>query len=88
MQVKFFNKEENKFTGTIASKNPENIKYKFNKYDLGLIHSKSGIMYRDENLDLTDLQIISNRNIEVKESNLQSCSNFIKNYSGDKNAIV
>lgn len=85
---KIFNKEENKFTGTIASKNPENIKYKFNKYDLGLIHSKSGIMYRDENLDLTDLQIISNRNIEVKESNLQSCSNFIKNYSGDKNAIV
>lgn len=85
---KIFNKEENKFTGTIASKNPELIKYKLNKYDLGIINSKSGIMYRDKNFDLTDLQIISNRNNEVKESNLQSCSSFINNFSGDKNAIV
>lgn len=85
---KIYNENENKFTGTIASKNPKFIKYKLNDYDMGLINSKAGIMYHDnEDLSLSNSEIIENRNIDLENSSLPSSSSFIKNFKGDKNAI-
>ena len=47
---KIYNEVENKFTGTIAVKNKSLIKYELSEYDLGLLKTKAGIFYRDENL--------------------------------------
>ena len=78
---KIYNPEINKYTGTIAVKNKSLIKYELSEYDLGLINSKAGIFYRDENLDLSNEAIIAAHKIEVETSNKISSSRFIKTFS-------
>ncbi len=77
---KIYNEAANKFTGTVAVKNKSLIKFELSEYDLGLINSKAGIFYRDENLTLDNEAIISAHNIEVEKSSKISSSAFIKNY--------
>lgn len=77
---KIFNEEFNKYTGTIAVKNKTLIKNELSEYDLGLMKTKAGIFYRDENLTLNNEAIIKTHNIEVENSNLISSSKFIKTY--------
>lgn len=77
---KIFSDSSNKFTGTIAVKNKSLIKYELSEYDLGLIKSKAGIFYRDENLNLSNEAINSLHKSDVQNSNLISSSRFIKNY--------
>lgn len=77
---KIFNEEFNKYTGTIAVKNKTLIKNELSEYDLGLMKTKAGIFYRDENLTLSNEAIIKAHNIEVENSNLISSSKFIKTY--------
>lgn len=77
---KIFSESANKFTGTIAVKNNSLIKYELSEYDLGLIKSKAGIFYRDENLNLSNEAINSIHKSDVQNSNLISSSRFIKNY--------
>lgn len=77
---KIFNPTLNKFTGTIAVKNKTLIKYELTEYDLGLIKTKAGIFYRDENLDSLNEAIIERHNLEVENSNLISSSKFIKSF--------
>ena len=77
---KIYSDSANKFTGTIAVKNKSLIKYELSEYDLGLIKSKAGIFYRDENLSLDNEAIIKAHEIDVKNSNLISSSKFIKSY--------
>ena len=81
---KIYNREEKKFIGTIASKNQNKIIYKLNKYELGLINTLAGVTYKDKNLTLTNAEIIKNRKLELENSTLQSSTNFIKNFKGDK----
>ena len=81
---KIYKKEEKKFIGTIASKNHNKIIYKLNKYELGLINTLAGVTYKDENLNLTNSEIIKNRKLELENSTLQSSTSFIKNFKGDK----
>ncbi len=77
---KIFNPTLNKFTGTIAVKNKTLIKHELTEYDLGLIKTKAGIFYRDENLDSLNEAIIERHNLEVENSNLISSSKFIKSF--------
>lgn len=77
---KIYSDSANKFTGTIAVKNKSLIKYELSEYDLGLMKSKAGIFYRDENLKLDNEAIIKAHEIDVKNSNLISSSKFIKSY--------
>lgn len=81
---KIYNKENDKFTGTIATKKLKLIKFGLSEYDLGLIKTKAGIPYRDETLKLDNEAIISRHNKDVEQSNLISSSKFIKTYRGCK----
>ena len=90
---KIFSESQNKFTGTVAirtnSSNTEKFNSNFGKsnliqdlseYDLGLMKSRAGIFYRDENLLLDNEAIIKEHQKEVENSNLISSSKFIKEY--------
>ncbi len=81
---KIYDKASDKFNGTIAAKKLELIKYGLSEYDLGLINSKTGIVYRDENLTLDNEAIIAARQKEVDMSGLQSGSKFIRTYRSAK----
>ena len=84
---KIFNKNENKFTGTIAVKNPDLIVHNFDNYEKGLLKTKAGIVYRDETLQLSDSEIIEKRHEEVKNSDLISSSQYIKNFKELSNVL-
>lgn len=75
---KIFSQSADKFTGTVAVKNKDLIKYELSEYDLGLMKTKAGIFYRDENLTLDNEAIIALHEKEVKNSDLISSSKFIK----------
>ena len=77
---KIFNPVENKFTGTIAVKNKTLIKHELSEYDLGLLKTKSGITYRDENLNGQNEAIIARHTEEVNSSTLISSSKYIKQH--------
>ena len=81
---KIYNKEFNKYTGTVAVKNKTLIKNELSEYDLGLMKTKAGIFYRDENLTLDNEAIIIAHKKEVETSNLISSSKFIKSYKKSK----
>jgi len=80
---KIFNNETNKFTGTIAVKDRSLIKFELSEYDLGLINSKAGIFYRDENLNASNYEISVIHNYEFQHSDKISSSRFIKNYRSE-----
>lgn len=75
---KIFSQSADKFTGTVAVKSKDLIKFELSEYDLGLMKTKAGIFYRDENLTLDNEAIIALHEKEVKNSDLISSSKFIK----------
>ena len=75
---KIYNKKNNKFMGTIASKDKNKIKYPLNNYELGLCATKAGIPYHDPNLAFSSKEILELREYEYKHSNLMSSSKYIK----------
>ena len=77
---KTFNYSLKKFTGTVAVKNKSLIKYPLSEFDLGLLKTRAGIFYRDENLTAQNEAIIVARNLEVKNSTRQSSSEYKKLY--------
>ena len=91
---KIYSESSKKFTGTVALKNNSDLEKlifdhknnnlvkisKLSEYDLGLIKTKAGIFYRDENLSLDNEAIIKTHEIEVQNSNFMSSSKFIKEY--------
>jgi len=77
---KIYNPPANKFTGTVAVKNEALINYPLSEYDLGLVKSRAGIFYRDENLTAQNEAIISRHKLDVENSDLISSSKFIKQY--------
>lgn len=79
---KVFNDRENKFIGTIASKNKSMIKYNLSESDLSLLKTKAGIFYRDENLISLNEAIIERRNFDYKNSTLISSSQYYKRNKG------
>lgn len=81
---KIFSESSNKFTGTVAVKNKNLIQHELSEYDLGLMRTKAGIFYRDENLSLNNEEIIEVRDKEVKHSELISSSKYIKQFKRDR----
>ena len=77
---KTFNYSLKKFTGTVAVKNKSLIKHDLSEYDLGLIKTRAGIFYRDENLTGLNEEILASHRKEVENSNLISSSKYIKEY--------
>ena len=91
---KIYSESSKKFTGTVALKNNSDLEKlifdhknnnlvkisELSEYDLGLIKTKAGIFYRDENLSLNNEAIIKAHEIEVQNSNFMSSSKFIKEY--------
>ena len=77
---KIYNDAAGKFTGTIAVKNKSLIKHELSEYDLGLLKTKAGIFYRDENLTGQNETIIAAHNREVENSTRMSSSKFIKQW--------
>lgn len=75
-----YNQRENKFTGTIAVKDKNLIKYPLSEFDLGLIKTRAGIFYRDKNLTGLNEAIIEERNLEVKNSSQITSSQYKKSY--------
>ncbi|OLA94321.1 MAG: hypothetical protein BHW64_04405 [Candidatus Melainabacteria bacterium LEY3_CP_29_8] len=75
---------KNKIIGTIASLNNNLIEYPLNEYELGLLNTRCGVMFHDESLSLDDNEIINNREIYIKNNNIQSTSSYIKKYKGSK----
>ena len=81
---KLFDKNK-RHCGTIASVNDNMIKNKLNEYDIGLMHTKAGIYYRDNALISTADEIIAQYKKEKLDSSLQSTSQFIKKYKMENN---
>lgn len=77
---KIFSETAQKFTGTVAVKNKSLIKNELSEFDLGLMKSKAGIFYRDENLNTLNEAIINRHSKDVESSTLVSSSKFIKNF--------
>ena len=83
-----YNERLRKFSGTIATKDKSLIKSPLSEFDLGLLKTKAGIFYRDENLTLSNEQIttalneaiLERRNSEVKNSDKMSTSHYNKLY--------
>lgn len=73
-----YNKRLNKFTGTIATKDKNLIKYPLSEFDFGLLKTKASIFYRDENLTASNEAICERRNKDVNNSNRISSSHYIK----------
>lgn len=76
-----YNERLNRFTGTVAAKNKNLIKYPLSEYDLGLLKTKAGIFYRDENLNSLNEAINESRKIEVEKSNRISSSHYKKYFN-------
>lgn len=76
-----YNERLNRFTGTVAAKNKNQIKYPLSEYDLGLLKTKAGIFYRDENLNSLNEAINEARKIEVENSNRISSSHYKKHFN-------
>lgn len=83
-----YNEREKKFTGTIATKNKSLIKYPLSEFDLGLLKTKAGIFYRDENLTALNEAILARRNEDVKNSTRMSTSKYRKQSIGEFNSSV
>ena len=75
---KIYNKKENKFVGTIASKDKQKIQHPLNNYELGLCNTKAGIPYHDPNLAFTKKEIMELREYEFKHSSLMTSSKYMK----------
>jgi len=70
-----------KTTGTIAYKNPGLIKNLLSEKEIGLLKTKAGIPYRDENFNKTNSQILHDHENEKLLSNKISTSSFLKSFN-------
>lgn len=75
-----YNERLGKFSGTIATKDKSLIKSPLSEFDLGLLKTKAGLFYRDENLTALNEAILERRNSEVKNSDKMSTSHYNKLY--------
>jgi hypothetical protein len=81
---KIYDSKTKKAIGTVAVKNHGLIDHNLDERDLALIHSKAGICFKDDNLELDNQTIIKNRENEVKNSELISSTKVLKGDYGVK----
>ena len=70
-----------KVIGTIAAKKKNLIKNELSEFDLGLIKTRAGIFYRDENLNATEANLTARRDDEVRNSDRITSSRYKKDYA-------
>ena len=70
-----------KINTTLASYNDVLLKYKLDEFELGLLDTRAGIMYEDENLDSSCNIILKTRAENLINSNLESTSRYYKRYN-------
>ena len=75
--LKETNSDEKSF-GTIASLEKTEIKYPISEFEKGLLKTNAGIMFHDKNLNLSDEEILKNREFYGKKYKIQSTSSYIK----------
>lgn len=75
---KIINAETGKSIGTIASKQKNLIKTPLSNYEMGLCATRAGIPYRDSTLSKSKEEILKNREIEFKNSDLMTSSQYMK----------
>lgn len=73
-----YNERLNKFQGTVAVKNKALINHPISEADFGLLKTRAGIFYRDENLTAQNEAIISAHKTEVEKSDRISSSQYLK----------
>ena len=75
---------KNKTIGTIATMNKNLINYPLDEYETGLLNTRCGVMFHDENLNLEDDEILHNREVFINNNTIQSTSSYIKAHKGNK----
>lgn len=70
--------QQNRTIGTVASFDSKNIKNPLDEIELGALKTKSAITYKDKNLSLPHDTIIKYRDDEIKNSNLETLSHYLK----------
>lgn len=75
--------DSGKIIGTIASKTPDKIKFKLSEKNIGLLNTKAGIPYRDENLILDNDTILNIRRNEDSISSLEPSSKYLKRFKNE-----
>lgn len=75
---KIYNKSTDKFIETIAVKNKTLIKHELTDEELGLLKTTAGIFYKDKNLTGLNEAINEARNLEIKNSDRISSSQYFK----------
>ena len=90
---KVYSESLKKYTGTVAIKPNNlssdnflniNIVHDLSEFDLGLLKTKAGIFYRDENLNASNEAIIASHKKEVEKSDKISTTQFKKLVKFDK----
>lgn len=81
------NNNNNKSIGTIGVKDPSLIENQLDNFDLGLLNTSAGVMFQDPELNLTNEEILFNRNKFIKENKVQSTSSYIKSFNKSKNLL-
>ena len=87
VQAGFFignNIKNNKSIGTICVKNKRLIKHPLSEFEIGLLNTRAGIFYRDENLTAQNKAIIEARNLDVNNSDKISTTQYIKSFKNVK----
>ncbi len=69
--------------GTIASMDKNNIKYDLSQYDLGLMKTKAGMPYHDENFSLTSHEILINRENVLKNCDIMSATEYKRKFQNE-----
>lgn len=78
------NIKNNKIIGTICAKKSVLVKHPLSDYEIGLLNTRAGIFYRDENLNAQNEAIIEVRNLEVNNSDKMSTTQYIKSFKNVK----
>ncbi len=73
-----YNNRLNKFQGTVAVKNKALINHPISEADFGLLKTRAGIFYRDENFTAQNEAIIAVHKTEVENSDRISSSQYLK----------
>lgn len=73
--------------GTVASMNSANVKYPLSDYDIGICNTKTGTVYRDENLSSTSEEILLRHRLDTEKCDKISASKFKKIHGYDKRKI-
>lgn len=75
---------DNSQFGTIASLAKSKILHPLTNYDTGLMQTKAGVPYRDKKLSLTSVEILKNREEELKNCDKMSATEFKRKFGNGK----